>query len=158
MQIWRTLLELVFSRERRNAERLPDPRLAAFYWNGAAPMEHGIRDISSTGFFLIKEERWYPGTLVMMTLQKKGEAEDSPGRSISVQSKAVRWGSDGVGLEFFLPDGKENRRDRNPLEGGADRKALEEFLKSFKTGEGSAVIRSVVPPDNSSSERRETKP
>jgi hypothetical protein len=157
MQIWRSLLELVFSRERRNAKRLPDPRLAAFYWNGAAPMEHGIRDISSTGFFLITEERWYPGTLVMMTLQKKGEAEDSPNRSISVRSKAVRWGSDGVGLKFVLPDEKESRRGPKPLEGGADRKALEGFLKSFKTGEGSVMAGNVTPPDNSSSVLRETK-
>jgi hypothetical protein len=129
--------------------------LTAFFWNGAAPIEHGVRDISTTGLYLVTEERWYPGTLVMITLQKKSEAEASRDDILLVQSKAVRWGHDGVGLEFVLPEGK---RGQKLLDGGADRKALEKFLKSFKTANGSAVIRNIVPPDNSSSELRDTRP
>jgi len=103
-------------------------------------MEHGIRDISSTGLFLVTEERWYPGTVVMMTLQKKGEAINSPDRSIAVQSRAVRWGEDGVGLEFVLAEGKDRKRSKNLLEEGADRRTLEKFLEGFHSGNGSARV------------------
>jgi hypothetical protein len=140
------ILGKLFSRERRKADRKPSPELAAFYWTGAAPVEHGIRDISSTGLYLVTEERWYPGTLVMMTLQKREMNGESTERSISVQSKAVRWGEDGVGLEFVLPDGKDRRRGQNLLEDGADRKSLERFLQGFHSGSGSAVVNRVTPP------------
>src|SRR5580658_8966559 len=121
----RSLLDKVFSREQRRAERLPASELAAFYWTGASPVEHDIRDISSTGLYLVTEERWYPGTLIMMTLQKKDGPEDAPGRSIAVQSKAVRWGSDGVGLEFLLPETNDKRRGQSLLADGVDRKSLD---------------------------------
>ena len=137
-----------FSKDRRRAERKPSPALAAHYWNGASPAEHGIRDISSSGLFLLTEERWYPGTLVVMTLQNKGEARKGPEHSISVQSKAVRWGRDGIGLEFVLLDAGDPRRGQSVLAEGADRKSLEKFLKGFREENGSAVVKSVVPPAN----------
>ena len=149
MKSLKSLLEQLLSKDRRKAERQPSPKLAAFYWNGGSPAQHGIRDISSTGLFLVTEERWYPGTLVVMTLQKKDQAEDSPERSISVQSKAVRWGSDGVGLEFVLPDLRDPRRGQNVLAEGADRKSLERFLQGFGTDNGSAVVDRVAPPSDS---------
>ena len=51
--------------------------LAAYYWTGAAPAAHNIKDISSSGLYVVTEERWYPGTLVMMTLQKTSDGEES---------------------------------------------------------------------------------
>lgn len=149
MKSFKDMLGQLFSKERRRAERRPSPTLAAHYWNGGSPTQHGIRDISSTGLFLVTEERWYPGTLVVMTLQKKDQAEDSPERSISVQSKAVRWGSDGVGLEFVLPDLRDPRRGQNVLAEGADRKSLERFLQGFGTDNGSVVVDRVAPPSDS---------
>jgi hypothetical protein len=142
----KSLFNRVFSRERRHADRQTVPDLAAYYWNGAAPKEHGIRDISSTGLFLVTEERWYPGTLVMMTLQEKRDAEESSSRSISVQSKAVRWGNDGVGLEFVLPDTNDRRRGQSLLEDGVDRRTLEKFLEGFKVEHGYAIVRQVADP------------
>ena len=69
------------------------PGLAAYYWTGAAPKAHSIRDISSTGLYVVTEERWYPGTLILMTLQEP-KGEESVEHSISVHSRAVRWGND----------------------------------------------------------------
>ncbi len=73
-------------------------------------MAHGIRDISSSGLYVVTEERWYPGTLVLMTLQRNDLGEEIAERSIAVQSRAVRWGPDGVGLQFVLPDEQDRRR------------------------------------------------
>jgi hypothetical protein len=146
MAFWQSLLEKIFSRERRRANRKSSPQLSAFFWTGAAPVEHGIRDISSTGLFLVTEERWYPGTVVMMTLQKKGEPLDSPDRSIAVQSRAVRWGEDGVGLQFVLPEGNDRRRGENLLEEGADRRTLEKFLEGFRSEDATARVDRIARP------------
>ncbi len=146
MSSLKSIFGKLFSKERRRAERLPYPELAAHYWNGGSPAEHRIRDISSTGLFLLTEERWYPGTLLVMTLQKKDLPEDDAERSISVQSRAVRWASDGVGLQFVLPEVGDPRRGQSMLADGADRRSLENFLKGFKAENGSAVVDAVVRP------------
>jgi hypothetical protein len=140
MKSLKSLLERLFSNDRRRADRELSPGLAAHYWTGGSPIEHNIRDISSSGLFLITEERWYPGTLLIVTLQRKDKPEDSPERSIAVQSKAVRWGSDGVGLEFVALDAKDPRRGKSTLAGGADRQTLEKFLEGFRAHNGTAVI------------------
>ena len=140
-QIW----EQLFSKEQRRAVRKPSPELAAHYWNGGSPEEHSVRDISSSGLFLLTKERWYPGTLLVITLQKRGEADDSPGRSIAVQAKSVRWGSDGVGLEFVVLDPQDPRRGMSMLAEGADRKTLDKFLEGFGTDNGFVVIKYIFP-------------
>jgi hypothetical protein len=158
MKSLKSLWEQLLSKDRRTAERLPSAGLAAYYWTGAAPAEHGIRDISSTGLYLVTDERWYPGTVVTMTLQKKPDAAQGSERSIAVQSKAVRWGTDGVGLEFVLPESNDRRRGKNPAGGGIDRKALDEFLRDFRTENGRAVVDCAVPPSNSSPETNRDEP
>jgi hypothetical protein len=65
---------------------------------------HGIKDTSATGLYLLTENRWPLGTLVMMTLQRTDSADEKLDRSIAVQLKVVRWGLDGVGLQFVLPE------------------------------------------------------
>jgi hypothetical protein len=146
MKSLKQLLGQLFSKDRRRAVRQASPELAAHYWNGGAPVEHSVRDISSTGLFLLTKERWYPGTLLVITLQKRDKAEDSPGRSIAVQAKAVRWGSDGVGLEFVVLDPQDPRRGMSMLTEGADRKTLDKFLEGFGADNGFVVIKYILPP------------
>lgn len=146
MSFWQSISEKLFSSERRRASRKPTPELSAFFWTGAAPLEHSIRDISSTGLFLVTEERWYLGTLVMMTLQKRSEPVESPERSIAVQCKAVRYSEDGVGLQFILPEMDGHRRGQNLLEGGVDRKTLDKFLKGLKADEATARVERIGQP------------
>jgi hypothetical protein len=121
----------------------PDPRkephikvtgLTAYYWNGGVPQAHQIRDISSTGLYVVTEERWYPGTLIMMTLQTTENGEVSTERSISVHTRAVRWGKDGVGLQFVLP--ADSARDASgQLVSGSERRDLERFLQQLWKGQ-----------------------
>jgi hypothetical protein len=81
---------------------------------------------------VVTEERWYPGTLVLMTLTRTDCGDEIEERSISVQSRAVRWGNDGVGLKFVLPNEKDLKRGHNTLTEGADRRALEKFIHKLK--------------------------
>jgi hypothetical protein len=112
--------------ERRSAERQGAPHLAAYYWNGAHALPHSVRDISSSGIYLLTEERWHPGTVLMLTLQKPvTNPDDGSGRSIRVQAKVVRWGDNGVGLTFIFPG------EERALADGVDRKALVAFSQSL---------------------------
>ena len=124
-----------WSPDPRKAPREPAPGLAAYYWTGGAPEAHNIRDISSTGLYVVTEERWYPGTLVLMTLQKTDSGEECTERSIAVHSRAVRWGNDGVGLQFIVSDTTKPNRGKGSQTRPADRKELERFLQQLRKGQ-----------------------
>lgn len=130
----RNWLERWWSPDPRKAPRVEAHGLAAYYWNGAAPIAHGIRDISTSGLYVVTEERWYPGTLVLMTLQRTDCTEEVAERSISVQSRAVRWGPDGVGLQFVLTGDDVYRKGKTPTLDAAGRKELDHFLACLKAG------------------------
>lgn len=98
--LWR-----LFGHEHRDAERRTLSGLVAYYWDGGRPIAHDIRDISLTGMYLLTEDRWYPGTVMQMTLCETTNTIVDSDRWIAVQAKVTRHGSDGVGLAF-LP-GKE---------------------------------------------------
>jgi hypothetical protein len=128
----RNWFERWWSPDPRRAPRVPGNGLAAYYWNGSAPSGHGVRDISSSGLYVVTEERWYPGTLVLMTLQKTEAGEELSERSIAVHSRAVRWGPDGVGLQFVLSDDRDVRDGRLPLVDAAAKKEIERFIEVLK--------------------------
>jgi hypothetical protein len=121
------------SKDRRKNDRQRIPQLVAFYWDGDAPMAHGVRDISPSGLYLLTDGRWYPGTMVMLTLQKNGEILAGSQQSIAVEAKVIRSGDDGVGLAFVLPE--RRRSDKDSLMGNlVDKKTLINFLEKSKNG------------------------
>lgn len=120
-------LERWWSPDPRKAPREPVPGLAAYYWTGGPPEAHQIKDISSTGLYVVTEERWYPGTLILMTLQNTDAGPEVAERTICVHSRAVRWGKDGVGLQFVL----QSEQVANGL-AAADKRALDRFLKRLR--------------------------
>ena len=114
-----------WSPDARKAPRQPAPRLSAYYWNGSTPNAHNVRDVSSTGLYLLTEDRWYPGTLILMTLQDMDGMENGGRPVISVKVRAVRWGDDGVGLQFVLSE--DPLDDETVRE--ANKRRLERFLE-----------------------------
>lgn len=112
----------------RRATRFPTPGLVAFYWTGGAPHSYQVGDMSATGLFLLTKERWAPGTLIQMTLQKQDGRPYSAENSICVLSEVVRWGENGAGFNFVLTD-YENVLAYGILPGEAtDRRSVERFL------------------------------
>ena len=136
-------------RERRKADRQDAPAVVAHYWDGAAPAAHTIRNISAGGLYILTEQRWYPGTLVMMTLQRKDSFEGEADRSITVQSKVVRSGVDGVGLAF-VPTERHESRPTSGLSGNesrasmAGRKAIDKFLRRVRQSPGQSLIEFIL--------------
>jgi hypothetical protein len=115
--------------DRRSAGRHPLPGLVAYHWTGGTPMAYHIGNISDSGFFLLTEERPFPGTIILMTLQRTEPSGETTLDSIAVNARVMRWGPDGVGLEL-MPSKPLNRKGGEPsAENGADAKVLAEFLK-----------------------------
>jgi hypothetical protein len=116
----------------RKAGRESFSGLSACFWTGGVPVQHAIQDISATGLYVVTDERWYPGTVIRMTLTdcKEPTAE----RSITVNATAVRWGNDGVGLRFVFQDDEEQRRGQFHVVDGISKKQLEQFLRPFRDG------------------------
>jgi hypothetical protein len=138
MDVMKDWFDRLFSQERRRSKREGPTPLLAYYWDGATPMPHGIRDISQTGLYLVTDERWYPGTLVRITLQREGAADSDPDRAITVQGKVVRSGVDGVGLVLVMPEKKNTRGERDVYVEGADRKSFTKFLQRLWENRGQA--------------------
>ncbi len=121
----------------RVAAREPLPGLIAYYFTGGTPAAQEVRDISPAGLYVLTRERWYPGTVVRLTLTDRHQPTVE--RSLTVNAKAVRWGSDGVGLEFIL-DEPTKRRERDPQlpqqTEGVDIVKVVEFLRNYKSSLG----------------------
>jgi len=128
-------LKNLFAPDRRRADRIPTRNLSAYFWNGDRPRPHEVGNISSTGMYLKTDERFYPGTVVKITLQDNDPEFDRAGQSIAVESIAVRVDEDGTGLKFILPDSKDCEIPPNTLFDGADTKTLHRFLKRFEDDE-----------------------
>lgn len=126
--------EELMSRDKRRAVRYLAPRLVAYYWDGGAPRPHLIRDISFSGLYLLTEQRWYPGTVITMTLQRTEPGDTGAKESIPVQAKAIRQGDDGMGFAFMLPQAQDVRRVHDIISEGvemADRTSLHRFLRQL---------------------------
>jgi Flp pilus assembly protein TadG len=138
----RSWFKKLTSSDHRKAPRTESPLLVAYYWDGSVPMSHEIRNISATGFYLLTRERWHPGTVVTMTLQRTdGTKEDSNTEQyISVMSKVVRLGQDGVGFAFVPLEAKGPDSTKAPRNKPADKRGLSRFLEQLKSDQGHAVI------------------
>lgn len=129
--------EELMSRDQRRPQRYAAPRLVAYFWDGDTPTPHCIRDISITGMYLLTPQRWYPGTLVTMTLQRTEKDSEGVRRSISVQACVIRSSADGVAFRFMLPKTEEGRRVQRYIAEGVevqDANTLTRFLVSLING------------------------
>lgn len=122
-------LQSLLSPDRRRAKRLPLPGLVAYYWTGSTPRAYQVGDVSMNGLYLLTEERWYPGTLVLMTLQRTDPEGRNLDDAVAVQSRVVRWGTDGLGLSFVVPRNTDPDGKGSWSTNCADRKTLERFLQ-----------------------------
>jgi hypothetical protein len=113
---------------RRKAVRRAAPDIEAYFFDGATPSRHRIRDISLRGLYLLTHHRWYPGTLVDVVLQHESGAKDGSERAVVVQSRAVRSGEDGVGFEFLPAKDVDPRHGLEERQDLAKLKDLERFL------------------------------
>jgi hypothetical protein len=128
------------------AERRTVDQFAAYRWNGTNLVQEAVKDISPTGVYILTEERWQPGTLVSLTLQKEGPLEKSPEHRILVQAKVARCGKDGVGLAFvFAKDNQKSRQWESLREGLIEEAKPEDMLKLVRMAEAVSFLSQICP-------------
>ena len=109
---WRWLERL---QNRRACPRIALP-LVAHYWDGSAPQGYPVKDISAKGAYILTSGRWYPGTIVKMTFAS------GPSSALVFRAKVVRFGADGVGVQFLYLS-KQERKSSEKFMAEADARA-----------------------------------
>jgi hypothetical protein len=125
------------------AERRNSPSLAAYHWKGSYPRLNSVRDISCTGAFLLTQERWEPGEVVSLTLQRSGPPEKE--NAFPVQAKAVRWDDQGVAVSFMLPPGADLRLWQSPLKSAELQNEPEDILREFRVAQTISFLTRIAP-------------
>lgn len=88
-------------------ERRTVPGLEAIHWTGSSPGLDIVRNISATGMYLVTRERWPEGEIHPIRLVYPELTDDSPENQVTIEARSVRWGEDGMGLSFILPEAME---------------------------------------------------
>ncbi|WP_109486728.1 hypothetical protein [Occallatibacter savannae] len=86
------------------AERREVPGLEAIHWTGSSPGLDIVKNISSTGMYLVTRERWPEGEINPVRLVYPELTDDSAEKQVTIETRTVRWGEDGMGLSFVLPE------------------------------------------------------
>ena len=118
--------------EKRRVARAPSPGLIAYWWTGGRNELQHVRDISASGLYVVTDERWYLGTHVQMTLAKTFTGKSKEEHSITLFATAVRWGHDGVGLEFVLRGARYRNRIPSWFVDCVPERQVERFVESFR--------------------------
>jgi hypothetical protein len=127
----------------RRAERRNSPDLAAYHWKGSIPYQESVRDISSTGAFLLTDKRWETGEIIALSLQRSGPPERE--NSFSVRAKAVRWDDQGVAVSFVLPPEADLRLWQSPLKSASEQNEPEDILREFRVAQATSFVGRVSP-------------
>jgi len=136
--LWKRMLRGLFP-DQRKQERLPTPPLVGYLGTARASKPFELGDISETGFCLLTEERWMPGTEMPITLQRV----DLPGQvetddCFTVQATVVRSDGAGVGFSIVLSEESSHALEGNPLRvRWMSREEMAQFMERLKTQPGS---------------------
>jgi len=118
----------------RKALRESVSGLTAYFFTGGAPVPHAVRDVSTSGMYVFTDERWYPGTVVRMTLTDR--LQPTAENSITLNMAVMRCGDDGVGLQFVTrPHPSRRGRQAAPQDmmgATADELQIVRFLQRFR--------------------------
>ena len=130
--LFKRILRKVFP-DQRKSERQPQPPLVGYLGMRHTSRSYDLGDISISGFCLLTDERWTPGTEMPITLQRKSLPEGKDPESFTVQATVVRCGTNGVGFSIVLCEEESEAMYGNPLRvRWVTRREMEVFLNTLK--------------------------
>ncbi|MBS1806496.1 MAG: hypothetical protein JST28_24390 [Acidobacteria bacterium] len=138
----RSWFEKAFPQEQvkqARAERREVPGLEAIHWTGSSPGLDIVRNISSTGMYLVTRERWREGEINPIRLVYPELTDESAEKQVTIETRTVRWGEDGMGLSFVLPDCMDLWL------WNAERIEPEDILSEFRLSRALAFLRRICP-------------
>ena len=108
--------------------------VVAYYWDGAAPAPHTVRNLSACRADIVTVEKWFPGTMIQLTLQHgehvNGTGGEAANLAVSVRTRVVAQNADGVRVQFMCLNNQE-------------RHALRKFLHNIQLAEAAVTPRRV---------------
>jgi hypothetical protein len=143
-----------YETDRRIGRRIPIPELVAYDVSSGVPRAFEVDNVSSSGIYLITEERWPTGSLLSLSMQREGPHETHIDQQIQFQAETVRWGAKGIGLAFILPKGMDLRLwEGQTTKAGTRRTSPEYVLREFKMARALAFLRRISPPVHAEAKR-----
>jgi len=140
-------LQQFLNPDRRREERRGLPGIVAYYWDGSSSRAHDLLDISMGGSYMLTEDRWYPDTILKVTLRCTSGRSDDPSavkaedaQTICVLARVARSGTDGVGLQFVFPGEGELALDSRYPECASNRRELKCFLERVEGQHGDIAL------------------
>ena len=130
---------------RPRAERRESPSLVATYWAGQTPQQNTVANLSNSGAYVLTDQNWKQGEILSLTLQRKGVLEHCPRLRFNLQVKAIRTGSDGVGVSFLLPRGTDLHLWESSVKSQDPLTEPEDVIREFRTAAALAFIHRVSP-------------
>jgi len=121
-------------------ERREVPGLEAIHWTGSSPGLDIVKNISSTGMYLVTRERWPEGEVNPIRLVYPELTDDSAEKQVTIETRTVRWGEDGMGLSFVLPEYMDLW-----LWQVGERVKPEDVLSEFRLSRALAFLRRICP-------------
>lgn len=117
--------------DRRKGKRHVIPGSVAYLSIGS-PQAQEVRDISTDGFYVKTDDRWSPGTTLLVGLEIVNPSSRAVEAMISVRSKVVRTGTDGVGFVY-----DDELSPQHPMLGATDPEhlvQLQKFMQRIQRG------------------------
>ena len=146
--LFKRILRRVFP-DQRKQERQPVPPLVGYLGTASSSKPYDLGDISLTGFCLLTDERWIPGTEMPITLQRTNLPSEKDMHSFTVQATVVRCGKDGVGFSIALCEEDSLAANGNPLRvKWVTRAQMDQFLERLKVQPGSARVKEPIPAES----------
>jgi hypothetical protein len=138
-------LDKLLKAEPDRAERRSVSDFAAYRWTHSGLRQDAVKNVSSTGVYLVTEERWQPGTILTLTLQREGQVELSSQYRITTQARVARSGRDGVGLSFVLAQDPESVRWEGLIEGLIEQFKPDDMLNLVRIVAAVTFLRRICP-------------
>lgn len=130
--LFKRVLRMIFPDQRRSDRHLQPP-LVGYLGTLRSTRPYDVSDISLSGFCLLTDECWTPGTEMPITLQRTNLTDGSQPESFTVQATVVRSGADGVGFSIVLSEDESKAAYGNPLQvRWLSRQEMQQFLKDLK--------------------------
>lgn len=90
--------------------------IVARFWNGGASTPYQMKKVTPRGAFIVDSDRWYPGTIIAMTLQYDPLSVKTPGpdervsASVCMHAKVTALWPGGADVQFVFLNEQEVHR------------------------------------------------
>jgi hypothetical protein len=146
--LFKRVLRKVFPDQRQH-DRVSVPTLVGYLGTARSSEPYAVADISLSGFCLLTNERWSPGTEMPVTLLNNSEIGEDDPECFTVQATVVRCGKDGVGFTVLLSEDESQAAYGNPLRvKWASKPEMERFLRRLSGQPVPEVTPSEEPKDS----------